>query len=74
MEKVEFDRDRLLHKETAEIRRWLLLFERKQVLEARQRGMLADKVFNRLLADIDARFLECDSDYGNDRMHRSQRD
>ena len=71
LEEVELDRDRQLHEETAEARRRLLLFERKQLLEARQRGMMGDDAFNRLLADIDARLLDCDSDAPRDNA-RSQ--
>ena len=65
MEKVELDRDRLAREEAAEVRRRLLLFECKQLLESRQQDMLSDDAFNRLLADIDARLLECDSDEGD---------
>ncbi len=62
LEAVKLDRDRLLHEETAEVRRRLLLFERNQLMEARQRGMVGDEAYNRLLAEIDSRLLEYDSD------------
>ncbi|MEJ2567211.1 MAG: sodium:proton antiporter [Gammaproteobacteria bacterium] len=62
LEQAELDKVSLLRDETPELRRRLLLFEREQLVEARQEGMMSDAAFNRLLADIDARLLECDSD------------
>jgi len=66
LEAVKLDRKRLMHEETAEVRRRLLLFERNELMEARQRGMVGDEAYNRLLADIDARLLEYDSDASAD--------
>jgi len=60
LDRVELDKGRLLNEELAEIRRRLLLLERKQATEARQRGVIGDAAFNQLLADIDARLLERD--------------
>ena len=62
LERAELDSDSLLRRETAAIRRRLLLFERERLIEARQSAMMSDGAFNRLLADIDARLLECDGD------------
>ena len=60
LDRVELDKGRLLNEEMAEVRRRLLLLERKQVTEARQRGVIGDAAFNQVLADIDARLLERD--------------
>jgi CPA1 family monovalent cation:H+ antiporter len=57
LDSVDLDKERLLGEELAETRRRLLLLERKQVMEARQRGVIGDAAFNQLLADIDARLL-----------------
>jgi Na+:H+ antiporter len=74
LEKVELDRDRLLREETTAIRRRLLLSERKQLMEEQERGMMGNTAFNSLLADIDARLLECDSVEDNDAEQRSPKD
>ena len=39
-------------------------------MEARQQGMMGDEAYNRLLADVDARLLECDS--GESQNHARQ--
>jgi len=62
LDKVELDRGRLLGEELAETRRRLLLRERRQLTEARQRGVIGDAAFNQLLVDIDARLLGRDDD------------
>ena len=60
LDKVELDKGRLLNEELAEVRRRLLLLERRQATEARQRGVIGDAAFNQVIADIDARLLERD--------------
>jgi CPA1 family monovalent cation:H+ antiporter len=68
LDRVELDKGHLLNEELAEVRRRLLLLERKHVTEARQRGVIGDAAFNQVLADIDARLLERDGgvDHPND--------
>jgi CPA1 family monovalent cation:H+ antiporter len=60
LDRVELDKGRLLNEELAEVRRRLLLLERRQATEARQRGVIGDAAFNQVIADIDARLLERD--------------
>jgi CPA1 family monovalent cation:H+ antiporter len=74
MEKVELDKDSRVREETAEVRRRLLLFERNQLMEARERGMMGDEAYNRLLADVDARLLECDSGETRDNVRQAPKD
>jgi CPA1 family monovalent cation:H+ antiporter len=74
LEKVELDRGLLLREETAEVRRRVLLFERNHLMEARQHGMMGDEAYNRLLADVDARLLECDSGESRDNARQERED
>ncbi|MEJ2635494.1 MAG: Na+/H+ antiporter [Calditrichia bacterium] len=57
-----------LHDEELEwARRQLLLAEKNEVLEAFHRGVLSQEIYDRLLADIDARLLELDTSRDTER-------
>ena len=66
LDQAELDEEHLMTREVPEIRRRLLLFEREQLIEERRSGLLSDVVFNQLLADIDARLLESESNENHD--------
>jgi CPA1 family monovalent cation:H+ antiporter len=53
----------LLHRrQTKEVRRRMLLFERTQLIESRRFSSMDDGTFNALLHDIDGRLLEIDTE------------
>ena len=53
-------------RELHQARHHLLLVEKQQALEAYKRGVLSSEIHNRLLADIDARLLELESNEAAD--------
>lgn len=61
LEKADVDTSTRCSEDLTQLQRRMLLFEKKQALEARQRGTIGEKAFDELLADIDARFLELES-------------
>lgn len=61
LEKTDIDASTRCSEDLIQLQRRMLLFEKKQALEARQRGTIGEDAFDALLADIDARFLELES-------------
>lgn len=64
LEKIDVDASIRCSEDLIQLQRRMLLFEKKQALEARQHGTIGEDAFNDLLADIDARFLELESATG----------
>jgi len=46
----------------ARIQRWILQFERAQLLQARRQGEISQDAYTRLLADIDARHIQLETE------------
>jgi hypothetical protein len=59
---LELDRTAIVAQESRWARRHLLLTERNHVIEAFRQGLLDQAVYEKLLADIDARRLRLESD------------
>ena len=75
LQRMDIDTALLRRRQTKEIRRRMLLFERTQLIESRRLGTMNDDTFNRLLGDIDARLLEIDTDdEADDRADEAQPD
>jgi len=58
---LEIDWDQLRKEEIEGARRQLLLTERKHLLEAFHQGMLSQRVYEKLLEDVDARLLQLET-------------
>jgi CPA1 family monovalent cation:H+ antiporter len=58
---MNLDPEQFQEEETHWVRRHLLLVERNQVVDAFHQGVLGQDVYDKLLADIDARLLELES-------------
>jgi CPA1 family monovalent cation:H+ antiporter len=54
---LHIDRDQLRKEELERARRQMLLAERKHLLEAFHQGLLSQRVYERLIEDVDARLL-----------------
>ncbi|QDU74566.1 Na(+)/H(+) antiporter NhaG [Bremerella volcania] len=61
LDQAEFDEVDRLREDVAQLRRRMLLIEKKEAIESRRHGSIGDEAFNQLLADINARFLELES-------------
>jgi CPA1 family monovalent cation:H+ antiporter len=61
---LQIDQNQLRREEIENARRQLLLTERKHVLDAFHQGMLSQRVYERLLEDVDARLLQMETDEG----------
>lgn len=62
LQEINFDPQLRFQEELAQLRRRMLQFEKTRVLEARRRGLIGADAYEELLADIDARLLELESD------------
>jgi CPA1 family monovalent cation:H+ antiporter len=60
--KMEPDLDQLMDQETRWARRHLLLVEKNRIIDAFQEGRLSQHVYEKLLADIDARLLTMETE------------
>jgi CPA1 family monovalent cation:H+ antiporter len=60
--KMEPDLDQLMDRETHWARRHLLLVEKNRIIDAFQEGRLSQHVYEKLLADIDARLLTVETE------------
>jgi CPA1 family monovalent cation:H+ antiporter len=61
LDSLEIDRKQLRAEEMENLRRQLLLTERKHLLEAFHQGMLNQRVYEKLLEDVDARLLQLET-------------
>lgn len=61
LSEVSIDADLRFKEELSQLRRRMLQFEQARLLEARQRGDIAQDVHAQLLADIDARHLQVEA-------------
>jgi CPA1 family monovalent cation:H+ antiporter len=61
---LRIDREQLRREEMERARRQLLLVERKHLLEAFHQGMLSQRVYEKLLEDVDARLLHLETGGG----------
>jgi hypothetical protein len=61
---LRIDREQLRKEEMERARRQLLLVERKHLLEAFHQGMLSQRVYEKLLEDVDARLLHLETGGG----------
>ena len=59
---LRIDREQLRREEMQRARRQLLLVERKHLLDSFHQGMLSQRVYERLLEDVDARLLRLETD------------
>jgi hypothetical protein len=59
---LELDRTAIVIQESRWARRHLLLTEKNHVIDAFRQGLLDQPVYEKLLADIDARLLRLESD------------
>jgi CPA1 family monovalent cation:H+ antiporter len=59
---LKIDRKQLQREELESARRQLLLTERKHLLEAFHQGMLSQRVYEKLLEDVDARLLQLETE------------
>jgi CPA1 family monovalent cation:H+ antiporter len=60
--KMEPDLDQLMDQEERWARRHLLLVEKNRIIDAFQEGRLSQQVYEKLLADIDARLLTAETE------------
>jgi len=63
---MEIDREQLRKEEIKGARRQLLLTERKHVLDSFHQGMLSQRVYEKLLEDVDARLLQLETEGGQE--------
>jgi CPA1 family monovalent cation:H+ antiporter len=63
---LQIDRKQLQREEFESARRQLLLTERKHFLEAFHQGMLRQRVYEKLLEDVDARLLHLETENGEE--------
>jgi CPA1 family monovalent cation:H+ antiporter len=66
MGSLRIDREQLRKEEMQRARRQLLLVERKHLLESFHQGLLSQRIYERLLEDVDARLLELETGDGRD--------
>jgi hypothetical protein len=62
---LEIDLEQLRKEEMEGARRQLLLTERKHLMEAFHQGMLNQRVYEKLLEDVDARLLQLETGGGD---------
>lgn len=61
LDSLEIDQEQLRIEETENVRRQLLLTERKHLVESFHQGMLNQRVYEKLLEDVDARLLQLET-------------
>jgi CPA1 family monovalent cation:H+ antiporter len=62
LEEMEPDMNRIAEREMRWARRHLLLAEKNRLMEAYQEGRLSQRVYEKLLADLDARLLQVETE------------
>jgi CPA1 family monovalent cation:H+ antiporter len=65
IDSLPIDQEQLREEEMQQIRRHLLLAERRQILEAFHQGVLGQRVQEKLLADVDQRLLRLETEGDN---------
>jgi len=74
IDKLELDRTAIESEESQWARRHLLLTEKNHVMDSYRQGVLNQEVYEKLLADIDARLLRLESDETDKTTTKSESD